>query len=120
KEKNISSYYMIELSGSFLLINDEGKLSWLIVKTKKDIDEYVDFMKDSDMPENLIGVIERGEKIPYFNSGKDYIHSIDPSFQLEKHLYTAKKLEGQIDYYYSFTDTVYDFPLDKAVMFKAA
>lgn len=120
KEHNISSYYMIELSGSFLLIDDTGNLSWLIVKTKKDIDEYVDFMKYSEMPEDMINVVSRGEKIPYFSSDKEYIHSIDPSFQLENYLYPAKVLKGKIDYYYSFTDCVCSFPLDKAVMFKAA
>jgi FixJ family two-component response regulator len=121
KDLNILSYYMIELSGSFLLVNDEGKLFWLIVKTKKDIDEYVNFMRTADeISENTISIIERGEKIPYFHSEQEHIYSIDSDFPLEKHLYPAKKLEGQVDYYYSLTDAIYKFPLDKAEMFKKA
>ncbi len=121
KDLNISSYYMIELSGSFLLVNDEGKLFWLIVKTKKDIDEYVDFMKSADdLPEDTISMVENGEKIAYFHSETEHMYSIDATFPLEKHLYPAKKLKGKIDYYYSLTDAIHNFPLDKAETFRNA
>ncbi|MBY0377440.1 MAG: hypothetical protein K2Q33_02600, partial [Gammaproteobacteria bacterium] len=114
---NIVSYYLIDFSGSFLLINNQGELSWLIVKTKADLDEYVDFIQDAEVAENIVSMIENKEKIPYFYAQKDYIHSIDPFFPLEKHLYTAKKLVGKTDYYYSLTNQIHDFPLKKGLVF---
>lgn len=121
KDLNISSYYMIELSGSFLLVNNEGKLFWLIVKTKKDLDEYVDFLQTADeVSQDLIHSVKCGEKIPYFHSEKEHIYSIDSDFPLEKHLYPAQKLEGKIDYYYTLTDAIHNFPLDKAEVLKKA
>lgn len=117
RELNIVSYYLIDFSGSFLLIDNQGQLSWLIVKTKTDLDEYVDFIQDAEVAENIVSTVKNKEKIPYFYAQKDYVHSIDPSFPLEKYLYPAKKLVGKTDYYYCLTNQIHDFPLKKGLVF---
>jgi CheY-like chemotaxis protein len=117
-ELDISSYYLLDLSGSFLLMNDKGELSWLIVKTKKDISDYVELLQDAAVSDDLIDVIKTGEKIAYFYSEKDYLHSIDSDFPLQEYLYDAKELNGKEDYYYTVIKSVDKFPLNRGASFE--
>lgn len=118
QERTITSYYLIDFSGSFLLMDANGKLFWLIVKTKTDVEEYVDFIQDAGVDKSIVQKIADGKEIPYFYQQKDYLHSIDTGFPLEKYLYPAKKLSGKTEYYYCITDRVHDFPLEEGCAFK--
>lgn len=114
QEYNVVSYYLLDFSCSFLLIDEKGSLAWLIVKTQKDIDEYLDFIQDTEVPDSIVESIKNKEKIPYFYTQKDYMHSIDPAFPLEKYLYPATELIGETPYYYCLAREVHDFPLKKS------
>jgi CheY-like chemotaxis protein len=110
----ISSYYLIELSGSFLFLDDAGTPSWLIIKTLDELQELAGQIGPDVSPE-LVESVRNGEVVPYFFNMDDYFSSDDA--QLEKHLYKANKLQGKKTYSYAIVKELHDFPLDKNKIF---
>lgn len=106
KENKIVEYYLIESSGSFLMLDKVGKPHWLIVKNHEELQMYYDFAEDSKAPKTLLEQIKTGQKIPYFNhinncqkvSGNDW----------KAYLHPAQKLVGKQTYYYALVNKVKD------------
>lgn len=108
-ELSASSYYLFELSGSFLFFDDLGTPTWLIVKTLDELKETAD---EIDAPKSLIKAMKKGEVVPYFSKFEDCFDN--QKQDLEKHFYKAKILKGKKDYCYALIkDQLLDFPLDR-------
>lgn len=106
-----SSYYLIEPSGSYLLIDDSGSPTWLIIKAPEELKDFVELMEDANFAPEVISAVSEGNQIPYFANSHDYIHSTDSD--VTKYLHPAKKLKGEKVYRYFLTNTLPDFTLDK-------
>jgi len=86
-EKNkIVEYYLIEDSGSFLMLDDDANLNVLIVKHESDIRTYYDYAYTHGASEMLLACLGRGEKIPGilpFTTGaltwQDWLDALVPS-----------------------------------------
>lgn len=111
-DHNITSYYLLESSGSFLLLDDDAKPTWLIIKTCNEINELADQMADADMPEKLVQAVRKGDTLPYFYNSDEYFSAMENGYQ--GHLYPAKHLSGAKKYCYFLSDNLPDFPLNKA------
>lgn len=60
----ISEYYLVDNSGSFLMLDDDANVSFLIVKNEEDLRFHYDFARDNGASEALLGSLLAGEKIP--------------------------------------------------------
>jgi CheY-like chemotaxis protein len=99
-ENKIVEYYLVELPGSFLLLDAEGKASLLVVKCYEDLSIYYEFAHDNGAPTAMLDEVRSGNKIPFVWDADDYfrVHTADAWHQ---QLFPAEELEGKQIYYYS-------------------
>lgn len=113
KSLSASDYYLIEASGSFLFMDQNGTLTWLVVRNEEDLQDFAIEADEADAPEQIIEAIKSGMKIPYFNDLSDY-SSETPQSEWEKILYPAHKLAGSDNknYYYSILKGLPNFSFE--------
>ncbi len=66
QEKGIVEYYLADNSGSFLLLDDNAHVHFLIVKNQSDMQLYYDLALDNGANEEVLDQLSVGEKIPCF------------------------------------------------------
>lgn len=102
KEHKIIEYYLTENSGSFLLMDIDGNINYLIVKSQQDMDLHYEMAIDNKVPEMILEQLKNGEKIPYFWHSENYYQAEWSDWST--YLYPAKKLVGSETYYYAFVE----------------
>jgi CheY-like chemotaxis protein len=110
-----SSYFLLEPSGSFLLVDDDAKPTWLVVKTLDEMRELAGLLEDSGVPPALADRIRSGELIPYFLDSTTYIDPGDGAF--EQRLCPGEIVKGDRNYAYAVTGNLYNFPIDRDRIF---
>lgn len=110
QDLSASSYYLIELSGSFIFIDNAGKPMWLIIRTSSALEEIADQMEDAELPVDLVASVREGKMIPYFPNYEEDIFSDASVFK--KHLHKAEKLKGNKEYSYALIKELSDFPFE--------
>lgn len=75
-KKNIVEYYLVDPDGSFLLLNNEGKLLWLVVQTPNKAETIINIAKDLGADLEVINALEDKSKICAFFSDNDFNRSI--------------------------------------------
>lgn len=63
EEKNIIEYYLVDNSGSFLMLDDDAEVSFLIVKSEADIREQYNLALASGATRDVLDQLVSGEKI---------------------------------------------------------
>jgi CheY-like chemotaxis protein len=106
-----TSYYLIELSGSFLLMDNEGSPTFLIIKTVDELAGIADELENEGCPTELVESVRQGQLIPYFGSTQVNLHI--KKGVIEKHLHEAKKLKGKKDYAYALLNELPGFSLER-------
>jgi len=104
EKNNIVEYYLIDDCGSFMLLTDEGKPSWLICKNKEDMRAAFELAEASDtpFPPKLLDAMKKYDKVLYLHEKNGF--TVD-SKEAEKALHPATKLIGsKTTYYYSYVD----------------
>lgn len=66
QEKGIVEYYLADNSGSFLLLDDDANVNFLIVKNEADMRLHYDLALDNGASEEVLDQLASGEKIPCF------------------------------------------------------
>lgn len=99
EEKGIVEYYMVDNSGSFLLLNDDANLSFLLVKNAQDMKHCYDLARKNAVSEDILRQIGNGEKMPCF-WGKDT--ETLQNTQWEACLVPASELIAEDSYFYSY------------------
>jgi len=112
KQNNIVEYYLLELTGSFLMLDRNANPSLLIVKCYEDLNIHYEFAKDNDAPKEILQAIRAGREIPFAWQADDYFCSLKVE-DWGKQLFPAKEIKGKETCYYSFVRKVNDSPLDK-------
>ncbi len=107
-EKNIVEYYLLNTTGSSLLLDENANTYWFIVQNEEDRGMYLDFAEDNEAPEALISELESGKKIIYL-SDTDNTASIQGE-EWESVAYPATKLDESICY--SLTKNISDSKID--------
>lgn len=102
QDLSVSSYYLIELSGSFLLFDHAGTPTWLIIKTLKELQEIAEQMYDAEVDKTLVDAVEKGELVPYF--ANDEMDFYSEGSDIKKYLFKAEKFKGDQEYRYALIE----------------
>lgn len=108
KENNIVESYLLDDSGSQLLIDASGKqVRWFIVKTDEDMQVFYEISKDEENSNTSVSSSLRNrEKITHFFTIQD---SMKPPKQWP--LYKADTINGQNTYYYAVLKDSENMPI---------
>lgn len=109
-ETSASSCYLIDSSGSFLLLDDNNTPHWLIIKTLSELKEIAAQMEDAGLPDKLVTSLKQGDSMLYYYHSDNYFNDVERTFK--DHLYDARKLAGNKEYRYFLTKKLPDFALD--------
>ncbi len=97
-ENNFSEYYLIDESGSFLFIDFFGNPTWMIVKSEKEIESYYNIAVDNEAPDDVIKVLFKRQKIPFFFTETDQKVSVS---EWGQYLHPANVLPNLNGFYYA-------------------
>lgn len=116
QEVSATSYFLIEISGSFILFDEAGKPTWLIIKSLEELEEIASQI-EPQISESLVDSISNGEVVPYFGSSELEYYADEE--KLKTSLHKAQKLNGKKVYCYAVLDRLPEFDLerDKIVSF---
>ena len=101
QEKDIAEYYLINDSGSFLLLDRQGYPYWLAFVDSDELNGFVEYAELEEAPSSIIDALKNKVKIPFFYTDRDLT---TPPFQWENHLYPAEQLRGLGTYYYALIE----------------
>lgn len=108
-ENNITEYYLIDPNGSFVMIDIDSNIHWLIIKSDEDLNAYLDLATDSQAPLGILNAIKARTILPFFAT-KSEITQVEGKLW-ENHTYPARPIKNIENFYYGhITDKVL-FPL---------
>ncbi|STX29882.1 Response regulator containing a CheY-like receiver domain and an HD-GYP domain [Legionella beliardensis] len=98
-EKGIVEFYLTDNTGSFLLLDQDAQISFLIVKSDEERMVYLELARRYGASNELINQLSKGEKIPAVtqladSSNQDWLTSLLP----------ANQLTANNTYWYSYSD----------------
>ncbi|QRN02830.1 response regulator [Legionella sp. MW5194] len=96
EERGIVEYYLADNSGSFLLLDDDARVSFLIVKNQSDLRLHYDLARDNGVDGPVLEQLLSGEKIPCLWQ----VNSLNANW--ENNLVPAHPLQGEDTYYYAY------------------
>lgn len=107
KQHNIAEFFLYDASGSFLLLDFDGNVSWLIVRSAVDLDDYYDLARDSQASATVLEYLKEGKMIPFFPRLQDLERT--KGVEWEKYLYPAKRLKADQAFFYAFIQNKNEF-----------
>jgi len=117
QEHHIVEYYMIDDSGSFIMLDKNAKPTWFIVRSAQALEDHLVFAEDSKAPKGILDVLQNREKLVFLFSEREQNL---PAIQWLPYLHPANPIPNISDFYYSvITDEpVYDSQLNKITSFE--
>jgi CheY-like chemotaxis protein len=112
-QKQFLEYYLLDGFGSFLFLDGQGKIGWLIVRTDGEIGAWYETASyaDSDVPEAILNALKNREKLLFLYSEKEY--ELHPSEWLP-YLHTAHLIQlGNTKIYYAFFEGTHHNDIQK-------
>lgn len=100
---NIVEHYLCENTGSFILVDKDGVMTVLVVRTEEDLAMYADLAEDQKVPAELVKRILNGSLLPFFGTFEKFIASKRDDWVINTHL--GKKVPGRPGYYYSVIES---------------
>jgi DNA-binding NarL/FixJ family response regulator len=94
RENNIVEYYLLDDSGSFLMLDSLGKPTWLIDRTEEDMRTYYDLAEDDGASSDILESLNKREKIVLFSNENTAVPSLE-----KWHFYPADKIKNKKLYY---------------------
>ena len=61
----IVEYYLMDNSGSYLLLNEDADVSFFLLRNKEDLIEFSKLSETNGMPQDLVQAVQSGKKIPF-------------------------------------------------------
>ncbi len=113
---HIIEFYLLDNHGSFLLLDENAKPVWLLIKDDETLNDLAEFAELSGAGK-IADMLTSRNNIPYFYSKEDF--STGPAMW-DKYMHSAKVLEGKKRYFYSIlTDTpLYSLEKNNIVSYK--
>lgn len=115
QEKNIVEYYLADASGSFLLLDSQGHINWLIIKTEAEMEGWTETARDTDAGGMIVQSMETREKVLFLLSDEDFNK---PASQWIANLHPAKPLQGRTLYHYAIIKDSPAYPLGKILSYQ--
>jgi CheY-like chemotaxis protein len=109
KKHKVVEYFLLDASGSFLLLDENASPSWLMVKSPDELQMYQDLAEDTGASPSSLKQLKAREKIPYFHHEKDFL--MLQGSKWDSYLYSAHKLQGKRDYYYALVKETMGSPV---------
>ena len=104
KTKQISEYYLIDASGSYLMVDNQGVEHWCIVKNEVELANYATMAAENDAPSEVRSALSKREKLPFFFNAIDFRQ---PYSHWNQYLYPCEKLVGdKQNYYYAICNKI--------------
>jgi CheY-like chemotaxis protein len=116
REKGIVEFYLADNSGSFLMLDDDANISFLIVKNEADMCLHYDLALDNGASEEVLDQLMNREKIPCFWQS----NSLSPQWnEWSNCLVPAQKYISDEKYYYAYVQgaVLFDVRLDKILSY---
>lgn len=110
KDNTIVEYYMLDRSGSYLLLDAKNNPIWLAVKSEQEMQEYCDFISMYTVPKSVSDALKQRTKLPFFFTKKDFD---TPPEQWEKYLHLVQSVGTSNKYYYAVIKGDKLYKLDK-------
>lgn len=115
-EKGIVEFYLADNSGSFLLLDEDAKVSFLIVKNQSDLSLHHDFARDNGADEQVLNQLTKGQIIPclwHIANGEPEWHELENCFV------PAQTIEGDNTYFYAYVHgpVLFDVRQDKILSY---
>ncbi|HEV2614154.1 MAG TPA: hypothetical protein VGV92_05545 [Gammaproteobacteria bacterium] len=101
EKNNVVEYYLLDEHGSFLMLDEKGIPSWLIVKSDKDMQDVYEYAKDQGAPKDILKLLKERIKVPYFHTDKDWKIGFDQE-ECRQYFHPAVDLKGNQTYFYSY------------------
>lgn len=99
KETKTTEYYLTCPPGNYLMIDAQGKRSWLVVNSDEDIKTNCDVATENDAPDDVMEQLKYGSKILFDTTWENFLTS---SFDWKKVMHPAIAIgEGASRYYYA-------------------
>jgi CheY-like chemotaxis protein len=97
-ENGIVEYYLLNDSGTFMLLDVDAQISFLLIKNKAQLGEYYSLARDNSANNIILDQLARGEKIPLF----EYEKNNKSAWNIwVDNLISANFLIANEDYYYA-------------------
>ncbi|MBA2711552.1 MAG: response regulator [Tatlockia sp.] len=103
-----SEYYLLDNSGSMLLLDFNSKPSWLVIKSDQEIESYFDIAINQDTPETVLRLL-KDKALPFFFNPADYKI---PAAGWEPYLHQGNELPGSKDFRYALIKNSSLYQLD--------
>ncbi len=100
KQHDIVEYYLLDTSGTVLLLDMFGHPSWFVVRNSLELKMYAALAEDEGVSEILCEQLKNGQKVPFFP------RMIIETSKWNSYLHSASIIEGQQTYYYTFLKDV--------------
>lgn len=116
KKKGIVEFYLADNSGSFLMLDEDAHISFLIVKSEADMRLHYDLALDNGASEEVLDQLVSGQKIPCLWQ----THTIAPQWnEWTTCLVPAQKFVSDETYYYAYVQgaVLFDVRLDKILSY---
>ena len=101
EEHRVVEYYLVDNSGSFVMLDDDANVSFLIVKSADDIRMHYDLGLNNGASQDILDELANGEKIP----GVWQANAATPNWEdWSKCLVPAKRFISEEIYYYAYLE----------------
>lgn len=111
-QHSIVEYYLIESTGSFLLLTMQGEPKWFIVVGEADLHDYYNVAEDKGASADVLNALREGTKIPYFPTVDAYMSANGENWA--RSVYPAQKIQGQHQaFYYALLDDLPTFAIER-------
>ena len=101
KTKKIKEHYLLDNNGSFVLFDDLGKATGLMILTKKQLDEYYDIAFHSTASNRVIDALKNHQKSPLLIDEMDHKK---PVSEWDDLLYDITQFESCSKLFYAIID----------------
>jgi CheY-like chemotaxis protein len=97
--KHVSEFYLLDILGSFLLLDFSASPMWFIVRTERAMSDFCKVAIENHAASHVIQEIEARNKLPFFLTE---VERRKPIIDWGNYLHSATRLEGgKTTYYYS-------------------
>jgi hypothetical protein len=108
-------YYLLDMSGSFLLLTANGHPHWLIVVSERELNDYIAIAESEGADPAILKLMSTGSKVPFFLTKKEMFNA--QGMKWEPYLYHAQKRTSPgFSYYFGIVSSRPVFTVDKESM----
>lgn len=97
KDNKIVEYYLLDESGSFLLLDEKAKQTFLIIKSEEDLENFYELAKDDrNTPTEILDNLKKRRVMTHFKTSKEVNNPAK-----NWHFIDAEPLDESNEYYYA-------------------